>query len=249
MRFDIYAIAFLAVLFVTGAVPCKSLAQKPGGHVSRNLKKKSSGNLKKHNNNTVSGKAVSKKFRNSGHGKSDGSNLEPSSETGLKNNGGDTFSASSAEEIDDSATPAAEGNTVEGGSLKRSGRMEFDERLIKGEAAKSGAVYLFKRVPRRLPGLVPFRRSYRRRIVEPVLGARELKPVTVSGVKKIKEIKTETEQKSSEKQADDSEKRPPEEKDKADTKKHKAAEDVSDKLKIKSRQKKNKSRMKKGGHK
>ena len=58
--------------------------------------------------------------------------------------------------------------------------MEFDERLVKGQAAKSGAVYLFKRVPRRLPGLVPMRKSYRKRIVEPVLGARELKPATYS---------------------------------------------------------------------
>ncbi len=66
------------------------------------------------------------------------------------------------------------------GSLRRSGRMEFDERLVKGQAAKSGAVYLFKRVPRRLPGLVPMRRSYRRRIVEPVLGERELKPAEFS---------------------------------------------------------------------
>jgi hypothetical protein len=62
------------------------------------------------------------------------------------------------------------------GSLRRSNRMEFDERLVKGQAAKSGAVYLFKRTPRALPGLVPMRHSYRRRIVEPVLGPRELKP-------------------------------------------------------------------------
>jgi hypothetical protein len=66
------------------------------------------------------------------------------------------------------------------GALRRSNRMEFDERVVKGQAAKSGAVYLFKRVPRRLPGLVPMRKSYRRRIVEPVLGAWELKPATYS---------------------------------------------------------------------
>lgn len=68
----------------------------------------------------------------------------------------------------------------EQGTMRRSGRMEFDERLVKGQAAKSGAVYLFKRVPRRLPGLVPMRRSYRKRIVEPVLGERELKPAVYS---------------------------------------------------------------------
>jgi hypothetical protein len=66
------------------------------------------------------------------------------------------------------------------GALRRSNRMEFDERLVKGQVAKSGAVYLFKRVPRRLPGLVPMRKSYRRRIVEPVLGVWELKPATYS---------------------------------------------------------------------
>jgi hypothetical protein len=71
---------------------------------------------------------------------------------------------------------SVEGALAEQGSLRRSGRVEFDERLVKGQAAKSGAVYLFKRVPRRLPGLVPMRRSYRRRIVEPVLGEREIKP-------------------------------------------------------------------------
>jgi hypothetical protein len=69
---------------------------------------------------------------------------------------------------------------AEEGSLRRSGRMEFDERVVKGQAAKSGAVYLFKRVPRQLPGLVPLRRSYRRRIVEPVLGQRALKPAVYS---------------------------------------------------------------------
>jgi hypothetical protein len=66
------------------------------------------------------------------------------------------------------------------GALRSSRRMEFDERLVKGQAAKSGAVYLFKRIPRRLPGLVPLRRSYRRRIVEPVLGGTELKPARYS---------------------------------------------------------------------
>lgn len=70
------------------------------------------------------------------------------------------------------------------GSLRHSGRMEFDERLVKGQAAKSGAVYLFKRVPRRLPGLVPMRRSYRKRIVQPVLREREIKPAILAGSKK-----------------------------------------------------------------
>jgi hypothetical protein len=73
--------------------------------------------------------------------------------------------------------PAA---TDSGGSLQRSNRMEFDERLIRGQTATSGAVYLFDRAPRELPGLVPLRRSYRAAIVEPVLGDRELKPAVYS---------------------------------------------------------------------
>jgi hypothetical protein len=66
------------------------------------------------------------------------------------------------------------------GSLQRSSRMEFDERLIRGQGAASGAVYLFDRAPRELPGLVPLRRSYRDEIVEPILGDRELKPALYS---------------------------------------------------------------------
>lgn len=72
---------------------------------------------------------------------------------------------------------AAPADPTAGGNVVRSGRMEFDARLVKGETAKSGAVYLFKREPRALPPLVPLRVSYRSRIVEPVLGARDLKPV------------------------------------------------------------------------
>ena len=68
------------------------------------------------------------------------------------------------------AAPAAEG------TMARSNRMEFDERLIKGQTAQSGAVYLFKRVPRQLPGLVGLRRSYRARIVRPVLHDRKINP-------------------------------------------------------------------------
>lgn len=78
-----------------------------------------------------------------------------------------------------SITDQINGNESDGG-MRRSNRMEFDERLVKGQAAKSGAVYLFKRVPRHLPGLVPMRRSYRDRIVQPVLGKHPLKPARYS---------------------------------------------------------------------
>ena len=61
------------------------------------------------------------------------------------------------------APPAATG-------LRRSNRMEFDARLIKGQTATSGAVYLFQRAPRHLPPLLSMRQSYLKQIVEPVLG-------------------------------------------------------------------------------
>jgi hypothetical protein len=56
------------------------------------------------------------------------------------------------------------------GSLRRSGTMELDPRLITGTPPGSGAVYLFRRAPRRLPGLVKLRTSYRSRITGPILG-------------------------------------------------------------------------------
>ena len=48
----------------------------------------------------------------------------------------------------------------EGGksTLRRSSRMEFDGRLVKGERA-AGAVYLFQRAPRRLPPLLRLKRT------------------------------------------------------------------------------------------
>ena len=52
--------------------------------------------------------------------------------------------------------------------LRRSNRMEFDGRLIKGERA-AGAVYLFNRVPRKLPPLLKLERDELDRIVWPVL--------------------------------------------------------------------------------
>jgi len=94
-------------------------------------------------------------------------------------NGKEATLASDGPDMGDEKERIAKTQAQEG-SLRRSGRMEFDERLVKGQAAKSGAVYLFKRTPRRLPGLVPMRRSYRKRIVEPVLGQRELKPAQFS---------------------------------------------------------------------
>ena len=55
-------------------------------------------------------------------------------------------------------------------TLQRSNRMELDARLVRGETARSGAVYLFQRAPRRLPPLVDMQQSYLDEIVVPVLG-------------------------------------------------------------------------------
>jgi hypothetical protein len=96
-------------------------------------------------------------------------------------------------EEEDGDANGAEEEAGESLGFQRSGRMEFDERLVKGQAAKSGAVYLFQRTPRRLPGLVPYRRSYRTRIVEPVLGKRKLKPPRYS-TQKTDETETGTEE-------------------------------------------------------
>lgn len=54
--------------------------------------------------------------------------------------------------------------------LQRSNRMELDARVVRGETARSGAVYLFQRAPRRLPPLVGLEQSYLDEIVVPVLG-------------------------------------------------------------------------------
>lgn len=66
------------------------------------------------------------------------------------------------------AKPVAAGKSDGSPSLRRSSAMEFDARLVQGERA-SGAVYLFQRVPRPLPGLVDLTRRYADRITVPVL--------------------------------------------------------------------------------
>ncbi len=68
----------------------------------------------------------------------------------------------------DEATTSTEGNAGVG-SLRRSNRMEFDARLIRGETAGSGAVFLFQRAPSALPSMVPLRKSYLQQSVDNVL--------------------------------------------------------------------------------
>lgn len=63
------------------------------------------------------------------------------------------------------APPAEEGD---GQAIRRGERVEFDARLIQGQTAKAGAVYLFERVSSDLSSMVQERKSYRREIVEEV---------------------------------------------------------------------------------
>lgn len=59
-----------------------------------------------------------------------------------------------------------------GSSLQRSNRMEFDARLIRGESAGSGAVFLFDRGQRPLPSMIERRRSFLHGTVDSTLGQR-----------------------------------------------------------------------------
>ncbi|MEE2643489.1 MAG: MopE-related protein [Myxococcota bacterium] len=68
-----------------------------------------------------------------------------------------------------SAAPAEGGESVAPSAVQRSQEMEFDGR-IQGQRAE-GAVYLFKRAPRRLPKLLSFPRDHLEAIVVPVFGA------------------------------------------------------------------------------
>lgn len=56
----------------------------------------------------------------------------------------------------------------DGKELRRGEKVEFDARLIQGQTAKAGAVFLFERVSSDLSSMVKERRSYRREIVEEV---------------------------------------------------------------------------------
>jgi len=76
------------------------------------------------------------------------------------------------------ATPGAvKGPTDdEGKALQRGERVEFDARLIQGQTAKAGAVYLFARVPTNLKSMVRERTSFREKIVRTVYPIEEDAP-------------------------------------------------------------------------
>jgi hypothetical protein len=79
---------------------------------------------------------------------------------------GEGESAEGEEAQQDEQDPEAQGP-----SLRRGNRMEFDARLIRGESAGSGAVFLFERGQRPLPSMIDKRKSFLRDTVGSVLGS------------------------------------------------------------------------------
>jgi hypothetical protein len=82
-------------------------------------------------------------------------------------------------EKDPRMEPGKEGGAVGGGNpaLQRGTRLEFDGRLVQGQTARSGAVYLFERARSELRSMVRERQSYRDEIVKTVFpeGGREVR--------------------------------------------------------------------------
>ncbi len=81
-------------------------------------------------------------------------------------------------EKDPRMEPGKEGGAVGGDNpaLQRGTRLEFDGRLVQGQTARSGAVYLFERARSELRSMVRERQSYRDEIVKTVFpeGGREV---------------------------------------------------------------------------
>lgn len=69
---------------------------------------------------------------------------------------------------DGAAGGQAKAKAEEERDLKRGERVEFDGRLIEGQTAASGAIYLFERLPSELRSMVRERQSYRREVLETV---------------------------------------------------------------------------------
>ncbi len=88
----------------------------------------------------------------------------------------DADSSSSSDDQSKSADQAdgadQDATQQKGPSLRRGNRMEFDARLIRGEAAGSGAVFLFERAQRPLPSLISKRKSFLHGTVDSELGRR-----------------------------------------------------------------------------
>ncbi|MBA2665281.1 MAG: hypothetical protein H0U74_23535 [Bradymonadaceae bacterium] len=71
---------------------------------------------------------------------------------------------------DDDAPQSSQNQQAPPPTLLRGGRMEFDARLIRGETAGAGAVFLFQRTPRPLPSMTDRRTSYLENTVYSSLG-------------------------------------------------------------------------------
>ena len=80
----------------------------------------------------------------------------------------------------DKGGPAPKGaggpSEEEGKTLQRGERVEFDARLIQGQSAKAGAVYLFARVATNLKSMVKERSSFRDKVIRTVYPTEEAKP-------------------------------------------------------------------------
>lgn len=106
---------------------------------------------------------------------------------------GEDEGAEASDGAEEGKEAAAAATTEEGaqsqmsGGLRRGNRMEFDARLIRGETAGSGAVFLFQRAPRPLPSMVPLRTSYLHETVDQRLGQRYAKSLTEAKAKALKD--------------------------------------------------------------
>ncbi len=78
-----------------------------------------------------------------------------------------TMERATPEEATPEAQPKAAA-TPEAANLQRGGRIEFDGRLVQGQTAKSGAIYLFARQRTDLKSMVRERETYRKEILRTV---------------------------------------------------------------------------------
>jgi hypothetical protein len=115
---------------------------------------------------------------------------KPAKDDKKKKKGGKTTKTTADEPPEDAApAPAEEAapaapaapaggakSDEEGRSLQRGERVEFDARLIQGQTAKAGAVYLFARVPTNLKSMVRERTTFREKIVRTVYPDQEDAP-------------------------------------------------------------------------
>lgn len=76
--------------------------------------------------------------------------------------------AQKKQEAESVAPPAAPATTDDSRAVQRGERVEFDARLIQGQTAKAGAVYLFARVSTNLRSMVREQSSFRDKIVRTV---------------------------------------------------------------------------------